>query len=266
MIKTSSIRVIILLSCIALMLNSNKISTQNLDAFKSDKLVLKGDILPYRILLPKNYNPNIKYPLILVLHGLGERGNDNNLQLVHGADLFLKPSVRNKYPAFVVFPQCAANDSWSNYQYSNVDGKVDITYSDKVDKIKQQQLLKELIKKLKKEFNLDANRFYVGGLSMGGMGTFDIVNQNPKLFAAAFPICGGANPKIAKRIKQPSWWIFHGAIDEVVPSKYSQQMFDALSTIGADAKLTIYPNIKHNSWTKAFAEPKLLPWLFSKSL
>ena len=266
MIKTTANRVIILISCIAFTLNSNKISAQNLNAYKSDKLVLKGDTLPYRILLPKNYNPIIKYPLILFLHGSGERGNDNNLTIVHDADLLLKDSIRNKYPAFVVFPQCTEKDSWSNYQSSRIDEKTTITYSNKVDKIKQQDLLKALIKKLKREFNLDVNRFYVGGLSMGGMGTFDMVNQNPKLFAAAFPICGGANPKIAKRIKQPSWWIFHGADDEVIPSKYSQQMFDALNVLGADVKLTIYPNVKHDSWTNAFAEPDLIKWLFSKSL
>ena len=101
---------------------------------------------------------------------------------------------------------------------------------------------------------------------MGGMGTFDAVKQNPNLFAAAFAICGGAHPKIAKRISATSWWIFHGEEDDVVPAKYSQQMHDALKEENADVKLTMYTNVKHDSWTNTFAEPELLKWLFSKSL
>ena len=87
-----------------------------------------------------------------------------------------------------------------------------------------------------------------------------------KLFAAAFAICGGANPKIAERISDTSWWIFHGEEDNVVPAKYSQQMYDALIEEDADVKLTMYPDVNHDSWTNAFAEPELLKWLFSKSL
>jgi predicted peptidase len=248
------------------MLNVNSASGQDLSMYKKDIFTSKKGNLPYRVLLPKNYNPNVKYPLILFLHGSGERGNDNKAQLTHGADLFLKEPVRQNYPAVVVFPQCATDDSWSNYKWSMINGKPDIKYSETVDKIKHQELLKGLVKKLKKDFNLDSNRLYVGGLSMGAMGTFDMVKANPKLFAAAFAICGGANPKIAKRISKPSWWIFHGTDDDVVPAKYSQQIYDALKEVDADVKLTMYPGVKHDSWTNAFAEPDLLKWLFSKSL
>ena len=245
-------------------LNFNSAAGQDLSLYKKDIVTSKNGNLPYRVLLPKDYNPNVKYPLILFLHGAGERGNDNKAQLTHGAKLFLKESVRRDYPAVVVFPQCAAEESWSNYEYSRVDGQSDLKYSETVDKIKHQVLLKSLIKKLQKDFNLDTNRLYVGGLSMGGMGTFDMVKANPKMFAAAFAICGGANPKIAKRISRPSWWIFHGDADDVVPVKYSQHIYDALKEINADVKLTIYPGVKHDSWTNAFAEPDLLKWLFSQ--
>jgi len=201
------------------MLNCNTVSSQDFSMYKKDVLTSKKGSIPYRVLLPKNYNPNIKYPLILFLHGAGERGNDNESQLVHGADLFLEESVRQDYPAVIVFPQCAADESWGNYGYSRVDNVVTIEYSATVDKIKHQELLKSLVKKLKKDFSLDNNRLYLGGLSMGSMGAFDMVKANPKLFAAVFAICGGANPKIAKRISNPSWWIFHGADDNVVPLK-----------------------------------------------
>lgn len=239
---------------------------QDLNDYKRDLLVSKSDTLPYRVLLPKNYNPNIKYPLILFLHGSGERGNDNNLQLTHGADLFLKASVRENYPAVVVFPQLANDHLWSNFEADRADTSTTFDYPEKPGKVKHQELLKALLKKLRKQFSLDHKRFYVGGLSLGGMGTFEIVYNNPKTFAAAFPICGGANPKIAKRISAPSWWIFHGADDVVVPAKYSQQMYNALKANKADVTLSIYPEVQHDSWTNAFAEPDLLKWLFSKSL
>ena len=243
----------------------NPINGQDLSEYKADMLTQKNDTLPYRILLPKNYNPNVKYPLIIFLHGSGERGKDNNLQLTHGADLFLKASVRQDYPAVVVFPQLADDHLWSSFEGST-SADTNFSYPEKPGKVKHQELLKALLKKLQKQFSLDSTRFYVGGLSLGGMGTFEIVYNNPKTFAAAFPICGGANPKIAKRLGKPSWWIFHGADDVVVPAKYSQQMFDALKAENVDVKLSIYPDVNHDSWTNAFAEPDLLKWLFSKSL
>ncbi len=247
------------------MLHSSDAKSQDLSMYKKDVLTSKKGNLPYRILLPKNYNPSVKYPLILFLHGSGERGNDNEAQLTHGADLFLKESVRRDYPAIVVFPQLAKDHLWSSFESNNTSPRV-FNYPEKPEKVKHQELLKALIKKLKNQFNLDSNRFYVGGLSLGGMGTFEIVYNNPKLFAAAFPICGGANAKIAKHISNPSWWIFHGTEDRVVPPEYSQQMYDALKQAGADVKLTLYPNVEHDSWTNTFAEPDLLKWLFSKSL
>lgn len=247
------------------MLHSSDAKSQDLSMYKKDVLTYKKGNLPYRVLLPKNYNPSVKYPLILFLHGSGERGNDNEAQLVHGANLFLKESVRRDYPAIVVFPQLAKDHLWSSFESNNTSPRL-FNYPEKPGKVIHQELLKALIKKLKNQFNLDSNRFYVGGLSLGGMGTFEIVYNNPKLFAAAFPICGGANAKIAKRISNPSWWIFHGAKDRVVPPEYSQQMYDALKQNGADVKLTLYPNVEHDSWTNTFAEPDLLKWLFSKSL
>lgn len=106
---------------------------------------------------------------------------------------------------------------------------------------------------------------YVGGLSMGGFGTFELVRRNPKLFAAAFPICGGANPITAKKMKHLDWWVFHGEADKVVPPRYSTQMVDAMKKDGLSVKYSLYPGVGHNSWDNAFAEPELLPWLFSKS-
>ena len=104
---------------------------------------------------------------------------------------------------------------------------------------------------------------YIGGLSMGGMGTYEFVRRNRGVFAAAFAICGGARPETAKEMKEVSWWLFHGAKDNVVPPEFTEQMAKALKSAGAKVKYTVYPDAGHNSWDAAFAEPEFLPWLFA---
>lgn len=239
---------------------SQESSTYQKKVFQSD-----GGTMPYRLLLPKDFDAAKKYPLVLFLHGSGERGNDNESQLVHGSGLFLQEDVRNKYPAIVVFPQCAANDSWAKVDVRGEQGKREFVFYEDADPTKAMELLEGLIGFLKNEYRIDKKQMYVGGLSMGGMGTFELVRRNPRMFAAAFPICGGANPEIAKKLRKVDWWVFHGDADNVVPPKYSTQMVAALKAVGAKVKYSLYPNVGHDSWTNAFAEPDLLPWLFSKS-
>lgn len=240
-------------------------SAQNLDAYKKEVFIKDNDSLPYRILLPKNFDSNKRYPLILFLHGSGERGSDNELQLTHGADLFLKEQIRNTYEAIVVFPQCPSNWLWTNVRYGRDGYKEVNNFPSEINYNFPLNMVEGLINSLKETYKLDLNRLYVGGLSIGGMGTFELVHRNPNLFAAAFPICGGSNPKIAEEIKNTSLWIFHGDSDNVVPSSLSINMYKALKALNADVKLTIYPGVGHDSWTNTFAEPDLLKWLFSKS-
>ncbi|MCL6267936.1 alpha/beta hydrolase-fold protein [Flagellimonas myxillae] len=238
---------------------------QDLSAYQKKYFEKNGDSIPYRLLLPKDYDPTVKYPLILFLHGSGERGNNNEAQLVHGSSLFLQEAVRSNYQAIVVFPQCAANSSWAKVDYAGNADNFKFIFHEDADATKDMLLLEGLLKYLKKSYKLDKNRLYVGGLSMGGMGTFELVRRNPKMFAAAFPICGGANPQISKKLKKPHWWIFHGEADTVVPEKYSADMAQAMGQLGINTKYTVYPGVGHNSWDNAFAEPELLSWLFSKS-
>ena len=228
---------------------------------------IKGtDTLPYRLLLPKNYDASKKYPLIILLHGSGERGNDNEAQLVHGSKLFLNDSIRDNFPAIVVFPQCAANSYWSNVtvRTDSVSRRRKFEFAAGGPPTKSMELLLGLLSHLEDKYKQDSKRRYVGGLSMGGMGTFELVRRKPKYFAAAFAICGGANPETAKKLKRTKWWVFHGAKDDVVPPGSSAVIVDALKKIGADVKFTLYPNANHNSWDAAFAEKDLLPWLFSQ--
>ena len=226
---------------------------------------IKGtDTLPYRLLLPENYDASKKYPLILFLHGAGERGNDNEAQLMHGSNLFLRDSLRKKYPAIILFPQCPAKSFWSNVAIkNNAAGKREFTFQTGGAPTIAMDLLQQLLFKTIKKYKVNKKQIYVGGLSMGGMGTFEIVNRNPKLFAAAFPICGGADSAAAPNLKKVNWWVFHGAKDDVVLPVYSERIVNALQIIQANVKFTLYPEANHNSWDNAFAEPDLIPWLFS---
>ena len=232
--------------------------------FKKELLVHQNDTLPYRILIPKNYNSQKSYPLLIFLHGAGERGSDNKSQLVHGSFLFKSEDFRNNYPAIVVFPQCPEKSSWANVKrnYDMLNGKK-FDFFKEISENKQLIMVEELLDLIEKKYSIDPTRRYVGGLSMGGMGTFELVARNPDYFAAAFPICGGGNPDWSDLLKTTPFWIFHGEDDGVVSVDFSRKMYEALGKEKASVRLTIYPEVNHNSWDNAFAEPDLMNWLFS---
>src|SRR5690606_9983746 len=236
--------------------------SQDLSLFKKEFLVQGGDTLPYRILLPQNYDTTKKYPVIFFLHGAGERGSDNEKQLVHGAKMFLKDSIRKNYPAIVVFPQCNSNSYWSNVLRIYDDSSRTFHFVKDLHPTRPMEMLNHLVHLITKNYPVNNSQVYAGGLSMGGMGTFELVYRNPKLFAAAFPICGGADPGTAKKISHVNWWIFHGAKDNVVPPYFSEVVVNALKKENANVKFTLYPEANHNSWDPAFAEPELFKWLF----
>ncbi|MEO6070266.1 MAG: prolyl oligopeptidase family serine peptidase [Chitinophagaceae bacterium] len=237
---------------------------QDFSLYQKKWLVQGVDTLPYRILLPEPYDLNKKYPVLFFLHGAGERGMDNEKQLIHGGALFLQKEARTKFPAIIVFPQCAEKTSWSNVVISTAEGgKRTFNFQEGGEPTKPMAMLENLIQAILYEYSADKNRIYVGGLSMGGMGTYEVVRRHPKLFAAAFPICGGANPATANKLKRPQWWIFHGAKDDIVPYQFSEDMATALKRKRAQVTFTLYPTANHNSWDAAFAEKELLPWLFA---
>lgn len=244
---------------------SLKAFSQDFSLFEKREFVQNGDTIPYRILLPKNFDRGKQYPMVLFLHGAGERGNDNEKQLVHGAKIFLEDSIRNKYPAIVVFPQCPQNSFWANIdsRMDSATNKRILVYREDGKPTKAMELLMGMYRDLKDTYKPDNSRLYVGGLSMGGMGTFELVRRLPGNFAAAFPICGGANTATASLLKNTGWWIFHGLKDDVVNPQNSIDMARALKDAGAEVKLTLYPEANHNSWDDAFKEPELFSWLFN---
>ena len=236
----------------------NIVNAQNLDLFEKEIYVQGKDTLNYRILPPINYDPEKSYPVHLFLHGAGERGNDNELQLVHGAKLFLKKENREKYSSWVIFPQSPKNDWWGYEDPYKFDYKV--------TKSKAMGLVVKLMDGFTKRKDVDTNKIYVSGLSMGGMGTFVILNLRPNMFAAATPICGDGEPvSVTNYAKKVPIWIFHGSDDTVVSPKNSLKMAEALINYGGSPRITFYENVGHGSWDNAFAEKDFLKWIHSNT-
>jgi predicted peptidase len=237
---------------------------QERSEFQKKQFIQQNDTLNYRILFPKNFSEEKEYPLVLFLHGAGERGSDNEAQLVHGSDLFLKEANREDFPAVVIFPQAPKEDYWAKVEVDRNKTPLEFNFKNEEEPTKALHLVMALLNSVTSEDYINKDRIYVGGLSMGGMGTYEILSRMPETFAAAFAICGGADPAIVEKYPEGfNIWIFHGEQDNVVPAELSKTMAREINTAGGNAKLSLYPNDNHNSWDSAFSEPYLLPWLFS---
>lgn len=217
----------------------------------------KGDTLKYRQLYP-DANSMRKYPLVIFLHGSGERGNDNEAQLKWGVMNFATDQNMALHPALIIAPQCPEKTSWSNFSRSQNTQDTKLLPSPTTP----MELVIALIHQLIKTMPVDSNRIYITGLSMGGFGTYDAIMRNPDLFAAAVPVCGGGDPTRASTISQIPLWIFHGAEDPSVSPAYSLDMLQGLAKAGAHPGFTQYPEVGHFSWLQAYADPLMIEWLF----
>lgn len=222
-----------------------------------------GDTLKYNILYPQHMKSGKKYPLVLFLHGAGERGNDNEKQLTHGSKLFLNDTVRKKLPAIVLFPQCPPDVMWTHLlkeKTSSGDWKFDFPL--RKEPTKPAFLVNKLVEEMLGSGKVDVSRVYIIGLSMGGIGTLEFLYRWPQKYAAAHVICGGHNPELVSTYQHVPIWFFHGAKDDVVPPIYSRQVYEVHKKLNSKSKYTLYPEANHNSWDSAFAEPDFLKWLF----
>jgi predicted peptidase len=192
----------------------------------------------YLLFAPANYDKQEKWPLIVFLHGSGEKGDDLNLVKKHGP-----PKIVDAKPDFeflVLSPQAPAGERWD---------------ADKVV---------ELVDQVSKSVHVDPDRIYLTGLSMGGVGTWSTVAKHPDRFAAIVPICGIGEPETAEKFKHVPCWVFHGAKDTGVPLARSEEMVAALTKAGAEPKFTVYPEAGHDSWTEAYNTPELYQWLLQQ--
>lgn len=202
-----------------------------------EKEITKTLSCNYLLFLPEDYGKKKqRWPLIMFLHGAGERGSDLNKVKVHGPPKIIED--QKDFPFIVVSPQCPEDDWWTE--------KVEVLIN----------LLDDIVSRYK----VDKERIYLTGLSMGGYGTWSLASAYPERFAAIAPICGGGSRAMAMRLKDIPIWVFHGAKDKTVPLKESEEMVNAIRNRGGNVKLTIYPDAGHDSWTETYNNQKLYDW------
>jgi len=248
---------IALIAAIILLTNSQSAFAQPVSKFSFEKFVQDKDTLKYRMLYPDS-DPLRKYPLVIFLHGSGERGSDNEAQLKWGVANFATDQNMILHPAIVIAPQCPEKSSWSNFSRSkaSADTRLQPTPT------KPMELVIGLIHQLMKTMPIDSSRIYITGLSMGGFGTYDAIERYPDLFAAAVPVCGGGDPSRVSSIAKIPIWIVHGSEDPAVNPSYSLEMLDALTKAGAHPGFTQYPEVGHFSWLGAYSDALIMEWLF----
>lgn len=215
--------------------------------------------MPYRMLSP-TVKDGETYPLVVFLHGSGERGNDNEKQLAHGASTFSNPSNSDKYPAFVIFPQCK-DKSWT----SSTDARSFMPGSATPPITDAEKMVVDLVKQTISEYPIDPARVYIVGISMGGIAAYDLACRFPDVFAAAVPICGAVNPDRLMTAKDVNFMIFHGEDDDEVPNICGREAYKALNAAGASVRYVEFAGAGHDCWDSAFNYPDFLPWLFSQT-
>ncbi|MDX1639920.1 MAG: prolyl oligopeptidase family serine peptidase, partial [Balneolaceae bacterium] len=216
--------------------------------------------LNYRISYP-DANPSDSYPVVIFLHGAGERGSDNRAQLKWGVQNFVTDKALALYEPIVIAPQCPSSKSWANYERDEQNGQI-TGLADTPSR--PLEMTMEVLEQVLANSNADPDRVYITGLSMGGYGTWDALARWPETFAAGAPVCGGGDPGSVKNMADIPIWAFHGAEDAVVPPERSREMIDALHQIGARPGYTEYPEVGHFSWVHAYSDPLFMNWLFDQ--
>jgi predicted peptidase len=202
----------------------------------------------YVVFVPHGYAGDKDYPLILFLHGAGERGDDGELPVKQGIGSAIKfKNTEKTFPFFVVFPQCRVKGNW---KAGGPDAERALA----------------ILAEVQKAYKIDARRVYLTGLSMGGYGTWSLAAAYPDRWAAIVPICGGGDPTTAEKIKHIPCWCFHGDQDKAVNVKRSREMIDALKKAGGSPRYTELPHVGHNSWDPAYVTGELYSWLLKHQL
>ncbi len=217
-----------------------------------------GTVVKYRWSAPQFTKPGKTYPLILFLHGSGECGDDNALQLQNGVIPLLEGTSKLGQPVFLIAPQCPSGRDWSPID----DDTGHLTEADQPNPLLDSIL--ELADTLSKMYPIDPKRFYVTGLSMGGFSTWDVLGRVPERIAAAVPICGGGDPALVDRFVDVPIWAFHGTDDSAVPVGLTREMIAALKKAGGSPKVTYYPGVDHDSWTRTYDDPEMLRWMLNQ--
>lgn len=231
-----------------------------LDAYLDCEFAAGDLVRRYRMLRPEIAKGSVA-PLVLFLHGAGERGDDNEIQLKYLPEQLATSAYREKYKTFVVAPQCRAESMWVDANWGEKSSRP-MAETPTADLRWVMQLLEHLLV----TEPIDKSRIYLTGLSMGGYGAWELACRWPQIFAAAAPICGGGDETKGAELKQLPIWAWHGDLDDAVPVERSRHMVDAIQNAGGQkCRYTELHGEGHKSWIPAYREESgLLDWMFSQ--
>lgn len=204
-------------------------------------MTVGGKEMQYGVYVPGDYDAKRKWPLIIFLHGMGERGDDGVLQTQVG----IGPAIQKnpeRFPCIVVMPQCPTSSVWND----------------------RHDIVAEAIARGLTDYNIDKSRIVLTGLSMGGYGTWSYGAAHVNMFAALLPVCGGGNPDNAPRLAKVPIRVYHGGADGVVKPELSRAMVDAIKKAGGDIAYTEYPGVGHNSWDLTYGDPQVIAWMLAQ--
>jgi predicted peptidase len=255
-----------LLMTIASLLAAEPVPDDVVQAYEDRQITYTGgpyqdEVFHYRLLKPAKLEPGKKYPLVLFMHGAGERGDDNVLQLMYLPTWLADAAMREKYNCFVLVPQCRAKRWWTIPRALRKDKDAD-PYDPATADI---GVAEALLEKTLAEEPIDQQRIYLTGISMGGYGSWALAAKHPDRFAAVAPVCGGGSTSTAAQLKDIPLWVFHGGADPVVPPDQSRQMIEAIKQAGGNPQYTEFEGVGHDSWTPAYRESGLLEWMFEQA-
>lgn len=223
----------------------------------------QGETFRYLLLTPEVIEPETSYPLILFLHGAGERGSEVEKLKTHFLPAISSDEFRKAFPCFVVAPQCPAEEWWVKLPEERTHASTRLTE----EPAAPLQMALQVVDDVVAEFPVDENRLYLTGISMGGYGSWDLAMRQPDRWAAVVPICGGGDESKGERLVGMPLWAVHGDADSAVPVERSRNMIAAIKDAGGDPRYTELPGIGHDSWTQTYADPNgVLHWMFQQRL
>jgi predicted peptidase len=230
-------------------------------SFEFNTVEEDGHVLPYRFYHPPSLESGKKYPLVVFFHGAGERGLDNRYQFFR----FAPTSFWEKYPCFIIAPQCPPRvgnqDGDSTWVQTGFGAP---SHTMRAEPTWPMKLAMKIPDRIIAENPVDTNRVYLTGLSMGGFATWEFLQREPGRFAAAMPVCGGADLAFAEKLASIPIWVFHGSADTTVQTRRSRDMVAALTAADGHPKYTEYPGVGHDAWTPTYSNPEVWDWLFSR--
>lgn len=234
-----------------------------LNAFEERSVTVDDDgrVVPFRfrLLRPEASDPGTRHPVVLFLHGAGERGDDNEAQLAYLPSWMADAENRRRHPCFLVAPQCRKDHAWAEIDWK-LKRPLPLAERPTVDLAAAMAALDAVLA----TEPADPRRVVITGLSMGGYGTWDLACRYPGRFAAALPICGGGDEAVAGRLAALPLWCFHGSADPLVPVELSRSMIAAIVAAGGTPIYSELPGVGHDSWSAAYRNPAVLDWLFAQ--